>query len=756
MRLSSRTYWTVLATSLSCALLVALLATLHWVHESRQVLIVTPMFPAPDEVGVAIKSRLTIRFNKSLLPKTVGPSSFVLSDNRSRLVPVNVTYQGDTRIATLTPATPLLPETTYRLIVLGGSGGARDSYGKALDKDRAWQFTTGFEAASSPLAGPGGPILLVSDPKNPFSQYYAEILRNEGFNEFAVVDTSQLAVATLQNYDLVLLGEVSLSEHQASLLSDWVHEGGNLIAMRPDRMVARRFGLSADIVPGQMPIHDAYLAIDGHAETGAGLVRKPIQFHGPADKYLPSEGTVLALLYKDANTATSFPAVWMQKSVRGTVVFFSYDLARSVVYTRQGNPLWSGLERDGIPPVRPDDLFYGASSTNPQPDWVDRNEIAIPQADEQQRLLANIITIINLEKKPLPHFWYLPRGVKATIVMTGDDHGHGGTVKRFQSYLKKSLAGCSVENWGCIRATSNIFVGSISTQQADSFVRQGFEIALHVNTGCVDWPTAMVRQADGTTSPQIVRALADSLYSQQLAAFSARYPDVPAPVSDRIDCITWSDYDTLPQVEFDHGIRLETNYYYWPSKWVQNRPGLFTGSGMPMRFAKRDGSIIDVYQATTQMTDESGQDYPSTVESLLSNALGDAEYYGVFTVNMHNDQPKSQGANAVIAVAVSHQVPIVTAAQMLSWLDGRNASSFQNLTWSAGQLGFTIAVAAGGNGIQALLPVTSSEGTLTDLTVDGLEVKRQTRKIAGLNYAEFSAAPGKFVATYRPVASTSQ
>ena len=39
------------------------------------------------------------------------------------------------------------------------------------------------------------------------------------------------------------------------------------------KMVARRFGLSADIVPGQMPIHDAYLAIDGHAETGAGLVK---------------------------------------------------------------------------------------------------------------------------------------------------------------------------------------------------------------------------------------------------------------------------------------------------------------------------------------------------------------------------------------------------------------------------------------------------------------------------------------------------
>ncbi len=33
---------------------------------------------------------------------------------------------------------------------------------------------------------------------------------------------------------------------------------------------------------------------------------------------------------------------------------------------------------------------------------------------------------------------------------------------------------------------------------------------------------------------------------------------------------------------------------------------MFTGSGIPMRFADLDGSLIDVYQATTQITDESG------------------------------------------------------------------------------------------------------------------------------------------------------
>jgi hypothetical protein len=173
----------------------------------------------------------------------------------------------------------------------------------------------------------------------------------------------------------------------------------------------------------------------------------------------------------------------------GTAIVFSYDLAKSVVYTRQGNPEWSGMERDGIPPVRSDDLFYGASEKDPKPDWVDPQAIAIPQADLQQRLLANLITLTNSDKKPLPHLWYLPRGLKAAIVMTGDDHGHGGTVGRFQIYQHKSARGCSVENWECIRATSNIFVGSISPADAAYFTRMGFEIGLHVYTACSDWPT---------------------------------------------------------------------------------------------------------------------------------------------------------------------------------------------------------------------------------------------------------------------------
>ena len=34
---------------------------------------------------------------------------------------------------------------------------------------------------------------------------------------------------------------------------------------------------------------------------------------------------------------------------------------------------------------------------------------------------------MNADRKPLPRFWYFPRGEKAVVVMTGDDHGTNGT-----------------------------------------------------------------------------------------------------------------------------------------------------------------------------------------------------------------------------------------------------------------------------------------------------------------------------------------
>jgi hypothetical protein len=734
-----------LALATGIAVSAAFLLTLDYTRDLR----IESVYPRTDEVGVEPNTTIKLAFNKAISDKTIIPATFQLHDRNNGIVPAAVTYEPGTHTAILLPESTLHAGETYEVAVKGGPQGILDRQHHALARDKIWRFTTGTKTTLRMTEGPGGPILVITSRANGFSQYYAEILRNEGLNEFDVKDLGEVSTAELAKYDLVLAGEIPIDDQHARMLAGWVRAGGNLVTMRPTAKLAEELGLSPPVSGREGPVqHGGYLRIDSSTQAGAGLVKQAIQFHGDADRAAAKNATVVATLYRDNATPTQFPAVSSIRVGSGNAVVFAYDLARSVVYTRQGNPEWSGVERDGIPPIRSDDLFYGASEKDPKPDWVDPQLIAIPQADIQQRLLVNLIILANATKKPLPRFWYLPRGLKAVIVMTGDDHGLGGTAGRFLSYLHKSASGCSLENWECIRATAHIFVGSISSEQATQFTKEGFEIGLHVYTGCADWPTKSSQDDMGVERREISREFVDTLYSQQLQGFAIRYPALPPPTSNRTDCVTWGDYDMQPQIELNHQMRLDTNYYYWPAKWVQNKPGLFTGSGLPMRFARRDGSLIDVYQAPTQMTDESNQSYPFTVDTLLKNALGRSEYFGVFTANMHNDLVRSPGADSILSAARKYHVPVITAGQLLKWLDGRNASKFSELTWSGNELSFSTDVGIGGSGIEVMLPFHSAAGDVYSISLNGREIQWQRRTVAGLSNAVVRAGPGIFRATY--------
>jgi hypothetical protein len=588
--------------------------------------------------------------------------------------------------------------------------------------------------AQAPGDGPGGPILVVvNDGENRFGRYYAEILRAEGLNEFEVAGVGALNPQTLAAHQVVLLAQTSLTPGQAAILGGWVNGGGNLIAMRPDADLSGLLGIAGS----GGTLADAYLKVDGSRPPGTGIVEDTMQFHGTADRYALNGASSVATLYGNASTATPAPAVTLRSvgGAGGEAAAFTYDLARSVVYTRQGNPSWAGQELDGTSPRRSDDLFFGAGADG----WLDRNKVHIPQADEQQRLLANLITHMNLDRAPLPRFWYLPRGLPAAVVMTGDDHGTGGTTGQFDRFEAQSPAGCSVADWGCIRSTSYVFPGT-PVPGAAGYLAKGFELALHLQTDCSN-------QTDATL---------ESMWSTQAAAFTSQFGSLPLR-TNRTHCIAWSGWVNDAVIERAHGVRLDTNYYYWPGTWALSFPGMFTGSGFPMRFADADGTLVDVYQAATQLTDEWGASQTGAtgvaqhIEALLTRATGPQGYYGVFTANMHTDHPDHPGANAIVAAAKARGVPVVSAAQMLDWLDTRNGSSFQDVSFTGGRLHFRVARAGGANGLEAMLPA----GGLTSLTRDGVPVGATPRAVKGIEYRVFPAVAGAYEATYdRPGAGS--
>jgi Domain of unknown function (DUF4082)/Bacterial Ig-like domain len=713
-------------------------ATNYWVDvvfDTTPILDTTPptvvgVSPPNGVGGLSPSTIVKVTFSEAMDTTTIGTSTIELRRSDNTLVSATVSFDSASRTATLQPASQLPASSLYTLTVHGGSTDPRvkDLAGNALASNFASSFSTATATPPPPLGqGPGGPLLLITSAQNKFTTYYTEILSAEGLNFFAVADLSTVTATTLAAYDLVILGQMPLTADQVTMFTNWVNGGGNLIAMRPDKQLSVLLGLA----DAGSTLADAYLGINTSAAPGAGLVSDTIQFHGTADNYTLAGATAVATLYSSATAATSNPAVSLRTVGAGQVAAFAYDLAKSVIYTRQGNPAWAGQERDGTAPIRPDDMFFGIS---PQPNWIDFNKVAIPQADEQQRLLANLILVMNGTRKPLPRFWYLPRMAKAAVVMTGDDHANGGTVARFNEFLGASPAGCVVDNWECPRYTSYIYVPlpNMNDSLASFFNSSGFEIALHVNTGCADFTPSSLA----------------SFYSDQLASFHTNYPSLPAPTTNRTHCVVWSDWASEPKVELANNIGLDTTYYYWPGSWLTDRPGMFTGSGMPMRFADIDGSLIDVYQATSQMTDESNQTYPFTIDTLLNNALGPQAYYGVFTANMHTDANTSAGADAILASATSRNVPIVTSRQMLAWVDGRNNSAFQNLTWDGTNLGFSIGIGLGANGLQAMLPIQFGGRTLTTLTLNGASVSFTQQLLKGVQWAIFPAAPGTYSATY--------
>ena len=298
-----------------------------------------------------------------------------------------------------------------------------------------WSFTTAAPPPPPPDQGPGGPIAVVTSSGEPVLQVprrnpadrRAQRVRDHRRQHALGIDLGRLRRrgARQRHRDRG-------AGHHADHLGQWRRQ--------PDRDAARAATLSSLLGITAASWHHQQRISQG--EPGHGARRGHRVGHDPVPRrrrpLRALRGTSVATIYSNATTATTFPAVTLRDvgTNGGQAAAFTFDLPRSIVLTRQGNPAWAGQERDGQSPIRSDDMFFGGTST----DWINLNKVAIPQADEQQRLLANLIQVMNRDKKPLPRFWYFPRSLKAVVIATGDDHGNGGTAGRFDQYQANSPA----------------------------------------------------------------------------------------------------------------------------------------------------------------------------------------------------------------------------------------------------------------------------------------------------------------------------
>ena len=184
---------------------------------------------------------------------------------------------------------------------------------------------------------------------------------------------------------------------------------------------------------------------------------------------------------------------------------------------------------------------------------------------------------------------------------------------------------------------------------------------------------------------------------------------------------------------------MDFSFYHW-GQWLQKPDGSWphgyiTGSGLPMKFIRADGTLTSVYQQLTEMADDQLFTSQGGFEGLtgaqavaLSQSLIDASlagYYSALT-DIHHVDNYSIGSDVQIWAkgaadyARSKGVPVWNGDQWLSFTQTRHDANFANISWNAGTLSFDTTMAATGQTVSTILPLTYGGQTLQSVTVDGV------------------------------------
>jgi hypothetical protein len=103
------------------------------------------------------------------------------------------------------------------------------------------------------------PVLLLATDAG-FGTYTAEILKTEGFNEFAVDSLSdeKVSASYLNKFDMVILAESNINPLKLNMIREYAKNGGKLIALHPYPELAELFGVAK---PGRS-ITGGYIRIE--------------------------------------------------------------------------------------------------------------------------------------------------------------------------------------------------------------------------------------------------------------------------------------------------------------------------------------------------------------------------------------------------------------------------------------------------------------------------------------------------------------
>ena len=579
------------------------------------------------------------------------------------------------------------------------------------------------------------PILVLASNAH-FGSYIGEILKAEGFAEFEILPftNNKISLKYLKDFDIIILAETISGSMQAGMLGRYVKEGGNLISVIPDKKMKKVLG----VVEGDGSFNNGYFLVDTNAEIGKGITSKSIQLHTKVDKYLLDGGKKIATFLSDRINATQFPAIVMNKYYKGHAIGFLYNLPENIVYTRQGNFKNAAMEMDGIPGIRAMDMFTDG--------WVDPSNNIVNPADEQMRLFGHCIERMSAYTKPLPRFWYFPDTLQCLVTLTND--GEYKSEEDFRPQFR------DIESKGAKMALYVLRTDQVSRMYVDSLASKGNEVSGHPDD---------TKEATHPTWRNMNNALEEktAVLNQRFGIFKMRTVVNHWFVwcGTREDGST--DFAAQAKLELKHNVEMDINYAHYDNNSTQAHflgpmgmnQGNFTGSGLAMKFADKEGVILDIFQVLNNVYDQQYMENKDSVgfyecfKGLMDRSLND-EVYSLITIKSHNDEYffSRTPLLKMLDYANEKQVPVWTPDKLLDFLKVKEEAVFTNIKYFNNHFSFQIRSSlAFKNGLTCMVPYLYNGKKTNKITVNRTDSPYSVKLIKGVKYALVTIKPG---ATY--------
>ncbi|MEX6689968.1 hypothetical protein QTN47_20840 [Danxiaibacter flavus] len=576
------------------------------------------------------------------------------------------------------------------------------------------------------------PILVISGEKS-YGPYTGEMLKTEGFSEYQLESLSgeKITDTFLQSFDVVILTADSLTDQQASTLTKYVNEGGNLIAFKPDNKLNNVFGITTTAGA----VDTGYIAINAVTDIGRGLTSQPLQLHVPASQYMLQGSQQIATLYSNAVNTTPYPAVVMNDYGKGHAIAFAYNLPQNIVYTRQGNLHSAGKEMDGITGIRAMDLFTNG--------WVDTTKNTINQADEQMRLLSHSIEVMSASKKPLPRFWYFPDTLQCLVTLNndGEDTKEAQFTKQFEDVDAKG-------------AKMTLYVKEvdfISKKWIRHWADKGFEISGHPDD------TKQATNPDWQTMDTVFKNLNSKLknsYGVEPMRTVTNHWFVWCGKNEHGD----QDFSAQVQLEKNNGIEMDCNYAHYDNGSSQGHflgsfginQGNYTGSGLTMKYANLEGNLIDVYQHFNNVYDQQYMEHDdkdgffNCFKGLMDRSL-DSGVYSFVSVKAHNAEYffSEKPLMRMLDYANSRNIPVWTEIKFLDFMRAKDEAAFTGITWKDNTLFFDIRSSLShSSNISYMIPLVYNGRKINGITSNDTNQPYLVRTIKERDYALLAVRPG--------------